>query len=1568
MTPPVRASKKRRSSHIDENTNDVHASTSGLSKHLKVEEDDPWDVIDRQRRRETSTREFGTAVNTSRENKGQKYARWVGAMHALRDKLEACEDLRDAKTSVVNWEDSYAGMVEHAFRKGAPLHDNTPWPSVKHKASSQAIALLQACATAFDVLCDIQEHEESDDWTLNERVAHLAAVELLSSSSSGGHFHEIDVAMPKQCESFAYTLREELKVQETSGGILAASDGRTTSHIEAMIQAFETIKASFECCAEALHERVLAPLTFYTRGAIHSNTFPSNVYFVAWAHLMVQVASDLCVQECTRRRMEAYTGVSDFQHLVRDLTDKLYANIPSKFPDTLKFEHSGKYWSRDLMALVRALPQLKFSIPISRRFEGQMRRDVRQSEKFQKKLAKLTFDCICLSTNSHDMISLGEKSEFTDAIIEVLQQFKSHSVKLVARESLLKLNRLDALTQQVAKITKKLIEMKTMDESLVAELNSALKSLLVIVSIDPKELEKTSEIVPPLMNVFELRKSCTGSPNLEVESKLCAILACLAAGQSTENMRAIKEGGNQFVNLAFIDTAVQTAVASKIDTIGPIVCDLLRYVDNSAAVRKDKARVEGIGAAAIAALAMFVRRNEELKRTFRELGAVELLLGMLERKDVHCARIASAAILAMGEHLRLMHSLYRNSPRNSQEEIRLEEVPWDADALRRSLRAIAELIKDSPISLLALDDQITEIICKDWEVIIMTDAVKEQIIDCAKSENISYRKCEELTQKLFRRPLVLLDELEDNLDYVAGKSVKERNAHDGNLEIDRLYEDTDPTVDVNAHYGVIIVSVCSIMRIFKNSKPIEEITDVLLEVDTNGKGMYFGIIPPLLCLLGYCRALHENNLSEEKHLPGVIDVEKEACYVIGLLAGKTANQNRLVEHRERVFPVEGGPNVQLTETTDAVRELVPLLQRYHPVHGGAAAASVARRAADAITNLAHENNRIKNIVRERGGIPPLVKLLEAPDSKVQRAAASALRTLAFKNGENKNQIVECGALPTLIFMVRSEDSLIHKEAVGVIGNLVHSSPHIKRRVLDQGALQPVIELLKSSCPESQREAALLLGQFAARFDPPAQNDPDYRTKIVQRGAVQSLIRMLQHRDPGLREMAAFALGRLAQLGDNQVGICHSDALQPLLRLLGSEIEDIADHIRSLNTTGKSEDDIENEAKRFVENLQHNAAFALYGLAENKDNVPKMIKENAYMRLKNCKLLVPASEQCVSKTLKRLEERIAGDVLDYLIYVMKTGKPLERQRTALALSFLCKPADMRRVFLESGGLQVLANMLLKPNDAAEPVQSSGGSSKLVVNIVMEALRSIKQTMCKSNQDVSVVMPPRPSTPTAEEHMPSNFKDPELSDITIVVTDPERGKFEFKAHRIAFAHASTELLSMIDKPFLDSERMENGSVCVELLDVDWEVFEVMMDFVYTGTVGEMSSLRDAEFMKNANGKILQLARRFNLVGFKYLFEAEFIKRIDLVNFSWAELDALYVRTKKFDCKSIEEFILGHAIEHFDRDADESKVHAQVTNIVESFGSGIISYVESLLKRVDVVALESDRGEDVIVGEIA
>ncbi|KAM2616299.1 hypothetical protein TB2_030716 [Malus domestica] len=86
-------------------------------------------------------------------------------------------------------------------------------------------------------------------------------------------------------------------------------------------------------------------------------------------------------------------------------------------------------------------------------------------------------------------------------------------------------------------------------------------------------------------------------------------------------------------------------------------------------------------------------------------------------------------------------------------------------------------------------------------------------------------------------------------------------------------------------------------------------------------------------------------------------------------------------------------------------------------------------------------------------------------------------------------------------------------------------PHIKKLVLLVGALQPIIGLLSSDCTESQREAALLLGQFAA-------TDTDCKAHIVQRGALKPLIEMLKSPDAQVKEMSAFTLGRICLLASS----------------------------------------------------------------------------------------------------------------------------------------------------------------------------------------------------------------------------------------------------------------------------------------------------------------------------------------------------------------------------------------------------------------------------------------------------
>ncbi|KAK7859152.1 arm repeat protein interacting with abf2 [Quercus suber] len=591
---------------------------------------------------------------------------------------------------------------------------------------------------------------------------------------------------------------------------------------------------------------------------------------------------------------------------------------------------------------------------------------------------------------------------------------------------------------------------------------------------------------------------------------------------------------------------------------------------------------------------------------------------------------------------------------------------------------------------------------------------------------------------------------------------------------------------------------------------------------------------------------------ERSSKPYEHEVEKGSAFALGLLAVKPEHQQLIVD-------------------TGALSHLVDLLKRHKEGSSSRAVNSVIRRAADAITNLAHENSSIKTRVRMEGGIPPLVDLLEFTDTKVQRAAAGALRTLAFKNDENKNQIVECNALPTLILMLRSEDTAIHYEAVGVIGNLVHSSPNIKKEVLQAGALQPVIGLLSSLCSESQREAALLLGQFAA-------TDSDCKVHIVQRGAVKPLIEMLQSSDVQLREMSAFALGRLAQDTHNQAGIAHNGGLVPLLKLLDSK-------------NGS---------------LQHNAAFALYGLADNEDNVSDFIRVGGVQKLQDGEFIVQATKDCVAKTLKRLEEKIHGRVLNHLLYLMRVAEKAVQRRVALALAHLCSPDDQRTIFIDNNGMSNPQNSFINCVDAVLKLLIqhilaglelllgllSSSSPKQQLDGAVALYRLSNKAMALSPVDAA------PPSPTPQVYLGEQYvNNVTLSDVTFLV----EGK-RFYAHRICLLASSDAFRAMFDGGYREKDARD-----IEIPNIKWDVFELMMRFIYTGSVDVTLDIAQ---------DLLRAADQYLLEGLKRLCEYSIAQDISLENVS-----SMYELSEAFHAMSLRHTCILFILEQFDKLSDRA-----------------------------------------------
>ncbi|KAK5774312.1 hypothetical protein PVK06_042167 [Gossypium arboreum] len=562
-------------------------------------------------------------------------------------------------------------------------------------------------------------------------------------------------------------------------------------------------------------------------------------------------------------------------------------------------------------------------------------------------------------------------------------------------------------------------------------------------------------------------------------------------------------------------------------------------------------------------------------------------------------------------------------------------------------------------------------------------------------------------------------------------------------------------------------------------------------------------------------------LAESDPIPFEYEVEKACAFALGLIAVKAEHQ-------------------QLVVDAGALPCLVNLLKMHKDGCNSREMNGVIRKAADAITNLAHENARIKTRIRTEGGIPPLVQLLEYHDIKVQRSAAGALRTLAFKNDENKNQIVECNALPTLVLMLSSEDVTVHYEAVGVIGNLVHSSPNIKKDVLLAGALQPVIRLLSSSCLESQREAALLIGQFAAA-------DSDCKVHIVQRGAVPPLIEMLTSSDVQLKEMSAFALGRLAQDTHNQVGIVQSGGIVPLLSLLDSK--------------GGP--------------LQHNSAFALYGLAENEDNVVDLIKTGGVQKLLEGEFIAQPTKDCVAKTLKRLEEKIHGRALNHLLYLMRTAAKAVQKRVALALAHLCAPNDRKTIFVDNNGLELLLGLL----ECKSFKQQKDGS---------EALYKLATKGTSLSSVDAAPVSPTPQVYLGEQYV----NNPTLSDVTFLV----EGK-RFYAHRICLLASSDAFRAMFDGGYRERDAKD-----VEIPNIRWDVFVLMMRYIYTGSVTvEIDHAQE----------LLRAADQYLLEGLKRLCEYAIAQDISV-----EDVMLMYELAEAFNATTLRETCLLFILEQFER----------------------------------------------------
>jgi hypothetical protein len=69
------------------------------------------------------------------------------------------------------------------------------------------------------------------------------------------------------------------------------------------------------------------------------------------------------------------------------------------------------------------------------------------------------------------------------------------------------------------------------------------------------------------------------------------------------------------------------------------------------------------------------------------------------------------------------------------------------------------------------------------------------------------------------------------------------------------------------------------------------------------------------------------------------------------------------------------------------------------------------------------------------------------------------------------------------------------------------------------------------------------------------------------------------------------------------------------------------------------------------------------------------------------------QDCVQKTINRMEQKLAGRVLAHVIFMLRSSDRIVQQRAAMSLAKLAPENEIKSIFVDKRGLDVLLDMLV-----------------------------------------------------------------------------------------------------------------------------------------------------------------------------------------------------------------------------------------------------------------------------------
>ena len=377
---------------------------------------------------------------------------------------------------------------------------------------------------------------------------------------------------------------------------------------------------------------------------------------------------------------------------------------------------------------------------------------------------------------------------------------------------------------------------------------------------------------------------------------------------------------------------------------------------------------------------------------------------------------------------------------------------------------------------------------------------------------------------------------------------------------------------------------------------------------------------------------------------------------------------------------------------------------------------VRQNEMSALWNKTTENQML---IREAGGIAPLVGLLIDADMVVRRNAAGALRNLMANNMINMALIRKAGGIPLLLDMLNDSNGRMIEQAVGMLEEL---AVDIENRVAIQedGGIVRLANLLNNVSPYP------LIYQYATSalvnlaFNNPA-NKIAIKVAIIDANAfsvlktrsinaegnikasAQDLINSCQYvMTPQEVEEEEKQLAKLEQVKKNYTKLAHQDSAERIsalyiLRSLMMHKEnqkffrDMGGISRLVDMLSDSEPDVRKFAARGLRELQAytdnrvviQEAGTITLLVDLLKDIEPETKKNAAFMLSN--LAFQNIQNCVM-----IQQ--AGGVLP-LVGLLKDIEPETRKNAVTTLHRLIDNDSENRVSIrEAGGIVLLLNLL------------------------------------------------------------------------------------------------------------------------------------------------------------------------------------------------------------------------------------------------------------------------------------